>query len=134
MFISAFWLTRCPKLAPLLFPPVAPPGHLPFLHSVSTSPSLRKQTSSKVSIPWSSTIALAVHALHSRSSKTCLMLACIVQSSLAWSQLLLLERNERIMKFSSVFNTNLGFHVLPKFGPKLWFCVAFQYLILSEGI
>ena len=54
---SSHWLTRCHRLADLLLSPVAPPGHLTFLHNVSTSLSFRKQISSKVSKPWSSTIS-----------------------------------------------------------------------------
>ena len=39
-----------------------------------------------------------------------------------------------MMRALGVFNTNLGFHALQKFGPKFWFHVASQYLVLSEGI
>ena len=53
----SLWLTRCPRLSDLLLSPAAPPGHLTFLHNVSTSLSFRKQRSSEVSMLWSSTIS-----------------------------------------------------------------------------
>ena len=62
-----------PALVDLLLPQASPPGHLTFLHNVSTLPSFRKQSSSKVSMPWSSTIAVVVCALQ----KTAVLVACI---------------------------------------------------------
>ena len=80
-----------PQVGSPVFPPVAPPGHLTFLHNVSSSPFLRKQLSSKVSMPWSPTTTLAAFAQWPMSSKTALMLACIVYLffSFTWSLLLL---------------------------------------------
>ena len=86
----------------------------------STSPSLRKQRSSKVSIPWSSTIALEACALHPRSSKTVLMLACIVDLffSFTWSLLLLQEKI--LYREARVFHIPfLGFQALPKFWSEI---------------
>ena len=43
----------------MLLPPAAHPGHLTCFHNVSTSSSFREHRSSKVSMPWFSTIALS---------------------------------------------------------------------------
>ena len=43
----------------MVLPPAAHPGHLTCFHNVSTSPSFREPRSSKVSMPWFSTIALS---------------------------------------------------------------------------
>ena len=94
--------------------PAAPPGHLTFLHNVSTAPSLRKHRSSKVSMPWSSTIALGVHDSTQGLQK---LLSYLPASFLfflffTWGFLLLLKRC--IIQCLKRFMYLLGFPCLTK--------------------